>query len=237
MLPRRIGIVGLGRFGTLLRDLLAADFDVAGYDVSGSGSLRDAASRPLVFVCVPISALEAALVEARPHLTAGATIIDVCSVKLHAVEVMDRVLPDDVHVLPSHPMFGPNGAANGINGLPFILCPTARTERDVQQALTTYLTGRGFDVVTMTPDEHDRTMAYSLCVTQFLGRTLDRLGIAPSASDTQMFRNLLEIRRNACNDTPQLFRDLQTLNPYAREMRQRLASAVQEIRRELGDGG
>lgn len=85
----------------------------------------------------------------------------------------------------------------------------------------------------MTADEHDRTMAYSLCLTHLLGRAADRLDLTMSPSDTESFRQLLEIRRIACNDTPQLFRDMQTSNPYATEMRQRLIAALDDIEHEL----
>src|SRR5262249_27642806 len=98
-----------------------------------------------------------------------------------------------------------------------------------------YLTTRGFRVVGMSPEEHDLTMAYSLCMTQLIGRALDRVGVKASPCDTQIFRHLLEVRDVACNDTVELFRDIQKLNPYAGEMRKRLAAALNDIDRELAE--
>lgn len=236
-----VGIIGLGRFGKLLAGILESDFALKGFDrdpavhaSSGIGAPLEEVTRcETLFFCVPISGIEQAVADAAPHLTNRTTVLDVCSVKLHAVEVMKRAIPSHVHFLPTHPMFGPDAAVNGMQGLPFVLCPIDRTEPGFLREFSAYLAERGFLVVQMTPDEHDRAMAFSLCITQLIGRALDRVGVEPSPSDTRNFRHLLHIREVACNDSVELFRDLQTLNPYAAVMRQRLAAALGEIERDL----
>jgi len=243
MIGNQIGIIGLGRFGRLLGEILRPDFPVKGFDrcpmthaaFAGAAPLHEVAACDTVFLCVPISRLEQALTEALPYLTDDTTVLDVCSVKLKAVDIMERYLPAKTRMLPTHPMFGPDAAANGTRGLPFVLCPTDRTPPEYDYRFSEYLTTQGFRVVRMSPDGHDRTIAYSLCMTQLIGRALDRIGAKPSPSDTQSFRHLLEIRDIACNDTVELFRDIQNFNPYAGEMRQRLAAALNDIERELAE--
>jgi len=242
MIGKRIGIIGLGRFGRLLGDILGPDFEVTGFDhdsarassFEGAAPLAQVAASDSVFFCVPISSLEAAMTEALPHLRDDAVVFDVCSVKVRPVEIMERLLSPATRILPTHPMFGPDSWARGNRPLPFVLCPTDRTPPEDEQRVVEYLGRKGFTIVRMTADEHDRAMAYSLCLTQLVGRAVDRLGLEESPSDTASFRQLLEIRRIACNDTKQLFRDMQLSNPYAAEMRRRLIAALNAIEEELG---
>lgn len=244
MIGSQIGIIGLGRFGRLLGEILRPDFPVKGFDrdpvthaaFAGASPLHEVAACGTVFLCVPVSRLEEALAKANSQFTGETVVVDVCSVKLRAVEIMERHLPAGVKMLPTHPIFGPDAAAkNGIHGLPFVLCPTDRTPPEYHRHFSAYLTARGFQVLQMSPDEHDRTIAYSLCMTQLIGRALDRVGVKASPSDTRIFRHLLEIRDVACNDTVELFRDLQQLNPYAGEMRRRLTAALNDLDRELAE--
>jgi prephenate dehydrogenase len=236
MLGKQVGIIGLGRFGNLLRDILSRDFTVKGFDPQRRTSepLEEVAASDTLIFCVPISGLEDALTNALPYIREDAAILDVCSVKVRPVEIMNRRLPASVRILPTHPMFGPDSWTKGTRPLPFVLCPTNRTPPADYERFRTYLETREFNIVRMTPEEHDRTMAYSLCLTQLLGRAIDSLGVRESPSDTASFRNLLDIRRMSCNDTRQLFREMQTFNPYAGEMRRRLIAVLNDIERELG---
>lgn len=235
MFAKRIGVVGLGRFGRLLCDLFGDDFPTVGHDPHvESAPLAEAAACDAVFFCVPMSRLEEALTAAAPHFAPGATVLDVCSVKLFALGVMRRLVPAGVRLLPTHPMFGPDSAAGGLAGLPFVLCPADRTPPAFLDGLSAYLQSRGLSVVTMTCDEHDRRAAYSLCLAQLLGRVLGRLDLEESPSDTRWFRRLLELRDVARNDSEELFRDMQTLNPYAAEMRHKVADNFDEICKGFG---
>lgn len=135
MIGKRIGIIGLGRFGSLLGETLRGDFMISGFDndpakssvFAGAAPLAEVASSDTVFFCVPISRLERAVMEALPHIRQDAFILDVCSVKVRPAEILSRHLPPPVRILPTHPMFGPDSWAAGKRPLPFVLCPTERT--------------------------------------------------------------------------------------------------------------
>lgn len=237
----RAGIVGLGRFGKLLYKIIEPDFDVRAYDIDESAhegfvrrsSLQEVASSQIVFLCVPINHLETVLSQIKDYLQKKTIVIDVCSVKLEPAYLMEQLLPRDVDILPAHPMFGPNAAVNGIVGLPFVLCPTSRTSSNALSLISTYLSRRSFKVLQMTCDEHDRITAYSLCVTQMIGRILGCINLQSSDSDTQAFRNLLGIRDIALGDSLELFLNLQTRNPYAQTMRKELHDALERIEQEI----
>jgi prephenate dehydrogenase len=81
----------------------------------------------------------------------------------------------------------------------------------------------------MTPDQHDREAAFTQGVTHYIGRILADLNLHHSEIGTLGYSKLLEIIEQTCNDPWQLFVDLQRFNPHTREMRGRLAQAIQHI--------
>jgi hypothetical protein len=96
-----------------------------------------------------------------------------------------------------------------------------------------YFANKGLQVIEMTADEHDRLAADSQGVTHFVGRILGEFGFEGSKIDTLGARKLLEIKTQVCNDTWQLFVDLQTYNPHTRAMRVRLSEAQTKIFNQL----
>src|SRR4029079_12559311 len=109
-----VGIIGLGRFGNLLGNILSEDLPVTGFDsdlakmreFTRAATLAEVAASDTIFFCVPISRLEGAVAEALPYLRQDAFVLDVCSVKVEPAEILARCLPAGVRILPTHPMFG-----------------------------------------------------------------------------------------------------------------------------------
>ena len=131
---------------------------------------------------------------------------------------MTELLPDGIHMLPTHPMFGPDSVRDGVKGLPMVFC-TENTPADVAVYWMKYFRAKGLKVVEMNAEQHDRITAYSLCLTQFLGRIINRMGVISTEIDMQSFKNLMRMKEISCNDSFELLQDLSTLNPYAKEMR------------------
>jgi len=236
---KNIGIVGMGRFGRLLKNILQQDFHIVSYDIDKTADtnlaeLEAVGTTDMIFFCVPISKLRSAILDVRPYLQEDTVILDVCSVKEYAIQVMREVLGEKAKILPTHPMFGPDAARNGLSGLPFVFCPTDQSPQTVLKFLSEYLKGRGITVVEMTAEEHDKTTAFSLCLTQFLGRGLLQLELSPSTFDNLPFKNLLKLIEIAQNDTDELFLDLQHKNPYAASMRQEVLKSLQELDTSIG---
>ena len=72
-------------------------------------------------------------------------------------------------------------------------------------------------------------------MTHYLGRVLAELELEPSRIASLGYLKLLEIIEQTCNDSWQLFYDLQQYNPYTREMRDRLAASLDEVKRRLDE--
>ena len=85
----------------------------------------------------------------------------------------------------------------------------------------------------MSPDEHDRLAAKTQGITHFLGRMLKEFGIKKTSIDTQGFRDLLDLVSQTCNDTWELYTDLQLYNPYTEEMITKLNNSTESLDRQL----
>ena len=241
---RRVGIIGYGRFGKLLALLLRDDFEVLVFDSepatceeSGEGSptfvdLETVLDQEVIFYCVPISSFERVLSEHVKYFERDGkerTLVDVLSVKLHPMEVFSRLLPDSCKAILTHPMFGPDTIrAQGVVGQRLVMDPFS-SKKEVFEFWKSFFTRKELKVIEMTADEHDRLAAGSQGLAHFAGRVLGEFGIEPSSIDTLGAKKLIELKNLVCNDSWQLFVDLQMYNPYTREMRVRLGQAQQSV--------
>lgn len=239
-----IGIIGYGRFGKLTVRNLAADFkvvvhtrDTAKADVlrkygSELVSLEKACAQRVVILCVPISAMQTTLDRIAPLLKPGTLVVDVCSVKVYPVKWMTALLPKHVNILATHPMFGPDSAAESLAGHKIVLCPQ-RLEAGCYADIKKWLKDKKLVVIETTPEEHDRKIADSLALTHFIGRSLAELGTVPLDIDTEGYKRLLHILGVVTNDTWQLFEDMHRYNPYAAQRRLEFINALRKIDADL----
>jgi prephenate dehydrogenase len=246
--PRTVGIIGFGRFGQLWASILKEDFEVRVHDVSESYSseaaelgvkfveLRAALEAEAVFYCVPISSFQKIFLQHAniySKLSGAKVLIDTLSVKTHPKEVFDRLLPGHYQALLTHPMFGPDSVKlNGLAGQTIVV-DRYRCDEETFRFWEYYFASKKLRVVEMSADEHDRLAAESQGVTHFVGRVLGEFGFEPTSIDTLGAKKLYEIKSQVCNDTWQLFVDLQTYNPYTRAMRIRLSDAQSKVFNEL----
>jgi prephenate dehydrogenase len=92
---------------------------------------------------------------------------------------------------------------------------------------------QGIQILEMTPDEHDRMAAQTQGVTHFLGRMLKEFGIKKTSIDTQGFRDLLDLVDQTCNDTWELYTDLQLYNPYTKDIIKNLKKSTDTLDNRL----
>ena len=240
---KKVSIIGFGRFGKVLYRLLCDDFDITVYDVRRikksevkkkahiARTLREAypkSEERTIFYCVPISAFEAVVRKHARYVTKEHILIDTLSVKMHPAGVFTRVFGADIESMLTHPMFGPDSARNGFEKLPIVLDRHTASER-TYAFWRGYFKKKGLRVAELSAREHDKMAARSQGVAHFIGRLLDEFGLQPTAIDTMGARKLHEVMEQTCNDTWQLFRDLQTYNPYTRDVRLKIGKAYDKI--------
>jgi len=229
-----VGIIGLGRFGLLLREILAPHFEVKSYDPKiESDKLDEVLQRTSIFIATPIRNFATVIEDIANKIRSDATIIDVCSVKVYPVNIMLAKLPATVDIIASHPMFGPDSFH-----MKFAKKMMLASIRDQHQRYVfwkNFFTHLGVNVVEMSPDQHDQCAALSQCITHLIGRTLELLPAESTPLDTVGFTQLLDIMQQTCNDSWELFYDLQRYNPYSKATNQKLVSGMQELIKKIDE--
>jgi cyclohexadieny/prephenate dehydrogenase len=122
----------------------------------------------LIVLAVPVMTMGAATTAATPGMKAGATLTDVGSVKAAVAEAMAANAPDDVFVVPGHPVAGTEqsgpdaGFASLFENRWNILTPQARDDTPYQAAverLTDFWMALGARVELMDAQHHDLVLA------------------------------------------------------------------------------
>jgi prephenate dehydrogenase len=240
-----IGVYGLGRFGSFFASRLAGHCTVKAWSRDPNRPAPPGVERvgeeellagPAVFLCVAISALPEVLERIAPRLARGTLVMDTCSVKSLPAAWMKKLLPPTVDILASHPLFGPDSAAGGLEGLPMVLWPV-RLEQASFERWKRFFSSLGLAVRVIEPEEHDRQAAFTQGLTHYLGRVLAEMRLARPEVSSMGYKKLLEIIEQTCNDSWQLFLDLQRFNPYTPEMRRRLDEALEALKANLDTPG
>lgn len=231
----KIGIYGLGRFGTFWAKQLSRLGEVYGYSRSKKDDLPSCIRQvdfdqlfetDVIVLCVAISAMEEAVQSMKTCLSPGTLVMDTCSVKVHPVQVMRSILPESVQIIATHPMFGPDSGKNGVDQLPLVFSPVRCSDETAEEWRSHFRDSLGVRLIEMTPEEHDTEAAVTQGITHFIGRVLKEMHLKKSRIGTLGYSKLLEIIEQTCNDPMQLFIDLQRYNPYTDDMRKRLLEAV-----------
>lgn len=239
-----VGLIGYGRFGTFAAAHLARKADLVVFDIKKrrvrfasprikAAPLRGVASCDVVVLAVPISAMQRVLRAIVPFVRPSALVVDVCSVKMFPVRWMREILPSSVNILGTHPLFGPDSASDTLRGHTVVLCPVRLPEASLRK-IVTLLRATGLRCTTMTPQAHDKFMAETLVLAQFVGRVVARTRVKRHPFGTRSYSSLLNLAQTADNDTRELFHDMVKFNPYAVPILRKLLRAQRLIVNELG---
>ncbi|HEX8932194.1 MAG TPA: prephenate dehydrogenase/arogenate dehydrogenase family protein [Patescibacteria group bacterium] len=230
---KKITIIGYGRFGKTLAKLLKDDFELVIYTRKGKISLKKAYESEVIFYAVPIASFEEVIQSHQKYFKKDHLLIDVLSIKIHPAQIFTKYLKDKTtQALLTHPMFGPDSSKNGFVDLPIIL-DQFRTDNQNYQFWKNYFINKKLLVIEMSPDEHDKLAADSQGLTHFIGRLLEGVNMQKTIIDTVGATKLLEVKEQTCNDTWELFTNLQHYNPYTKQMRLRLGQVYDKLYNKL----
>lgn len=239
---KQLGLIGLGAFGRLAALHLRSHFDVVAADAQDRaaeavelgirwGTPAQAAASPYVLLAVPVQSFPALLADIRGHMQPGALVMDVASVKLATVAAMQEALPDGIEIVGTHPMFGPQSAADGVAGHRIVVCPVRTSRLD---EITAFLDNElGLRVHVCDAETHDRDIAQTQALAQFVGRALAMLEESTSPVRTPGYDRFRIVAETVGEDSWELFVAIQNLNPYAADMRAELLGHLQELQRRL----
>jgi cyclohexadieny/prephenate dehydrogenase len=204
----------------------------------------------LVIVCIPVGACGPVAAEIGPHLTPGAIVSDVGSVKAAVVRDMAPHLPAHVHFVPAHPVAGTEhsgpdaGFAELFVNRWCILTPPDHVDRKAVERLAEFWRALGANVEVMSAEHHDLVLAITSHLPHLIAYTIvgtaDELA-AVTRSEVLKFSagGFRDFTRIAASD-PTMWRDVFLANKEAvLEMLGRfnedLATLTRAIRRGEGD--
>jgi prephenate dehydrogenase len=234
----QIAIIGFGAFGQLIARHLRAHYPLVAFDVKAdaekAAALRvsivpfeTAASCPVIVLAVPVGQMRHVVADLAPLLKPGTLVVDVGSVKVEPSRIMDMLLPGNVDVVATHPLFGPQSAGDGIRGSRIAICPI----RGRRFRVAAFCRKLGLDVIMTTPEEHDREIAQVQGITHLVASVLGKMELQPTRLTTRSFERLMSAVDMVRHDAPEVFQAILRGNPYAGDVLKRfkaMTSALDE---------
>lgn len=141
----------------------------AGIVNGGSVNIEDfAAKADIAVIAVYPTGAEECARKLGALMKKGSLVTDVLGIKRYYSEKISAVLPDYIDYVPAHPMAGREkrgldyASADVLKGANFIITPITRSTPGGIDAVKTLACDMGFGKIrTLTPEEHDRVIAYT----------------------------------------------------------------------------
>lgn len=239
---KQVGFIGYGNFGRFIIPHLKPYFDIVIYDIRDYskeveskgyawGTLQQVVAQDIVVVGVPVQYLENLLIEIRDFAKPGSMFIDISSVKVKPLQLMQKYLPSGVEIIGTHPLFGPQSGKNGIEGLNLVVCPV--TNKRSNTFIKFFSDVLNLNVLERTAVIHDKQMAYVQALTHFIGRAVNEMDIPDVEQKTPAYQSLLDIKRNLGQDSMELFFTIEKENPYAKEVRDHFIEELKNLNKKL----
>jgi prephenate dehydrogenase len=245
--PERIAVLGLGLIGTSVAMAAGrAGIEVTGWDPdaraaevaarrAGLAPRQDLAAAvadaQLVVVCAPIAGLGAAVAEAL-EAAPDAVVTDTGSVKEAVVaDVRARTAPAALpRFVPGHPMggserSGPDHASPSVvDGIVWVVAPAPETDPAATLRVTAFVEAIGARVARLTPERHDRLVAFVSHLPQVASSALMDLAAVEEADEPEILLlaagGFRDLTRLAASD-PDLWAEILVAN------RERIGAALE----------
>ena len=229
----RVSIIGFGRFGAMLHSLLSKGFEVDVFDKNSIDnsdvnevSLEDALRNETIFIAVPIRDFENLVKDITKKISSGKTVIDVCSVKVFPKKVMLDNLSNETDIIATHPLFGPDSLKDSGS---VMTMESVRNTFGRYDFWKNYFESQNISIEEISAEEHDMMAARSQGLTHFVGRVIDDFGTNQTRIDTEGYKALHKLVNQTCNDTWELFEDIQNFNPFTEKMISELNESFEKI--------
>lgn len=241
-----IGIIGTGRFASVLRKLFAPNRQFVIKQSSRSKIVdrkiifpfEEVANCDIVFPTVPISTLSKVLQQCTAVLAKenNPLFVSICSVMEQPAKWMKNILPKHVDIVVTHPVFGPQSTKQGtmFSELPIVWHLVQIRHKARIEVLEAFLKHRNLKVIRMIPKKHDQMIARSQAISFLFGKVGIALKLQETMLDTKGFTAILQNQAIVASDSQQLFLDIFRHNPAARNMLKQVKKILNGISTEIG---
>ena len=244
---RALVIGGAGRMGRwLVRFLDGQGFDVfiadAAGEADGERQFRDWRAAPLdadlIVVAAPID-ISRRIIDQMTELRPPGLVFDVASIKAPLADSLRAAALAGLNICSVHPMFGPDTRL--LAGHHVLLADCGQSGA-VEQARALFSETMA-SLVQVSLDEHDRLMAWVLGLSHALNVTfaaaladsgMDAGRLAAVSSTT--FQRQLDIATDVTAENPELYFEIQQLNPYEDGVLDALHQALQALETSVLQG-
>ena len=184
------------------------------YNSNNIEAIKDA---DIIVFSVPIEHMVETIKEVAPHAPEGSLLMDVTSVKTEPAEALEKYAPENVEILPCHPMFGPRVPT--LKRQIIILTPIENRSPNWLPRVKDYLDKTECEVVITTPNEHDKYMSIVQGLTHFsyisLASTIRKLNINVKESrnfSSPVYTIMLDMVSRVVYQNPYLYYSIQKNN-------------------------
>jgi len=199
---------------------------------------ESSAEADLVMVAVPMADTEDILEEIAAVRPRG-VVAEMCSLKEHLQPTMQRLRADGLRLVSFHPMFGPD--LRMLSGRTIVFCTDA--DPGDLALVRSLFEETSAELVEMNVAEHDRRIALVLGLTHLSNLSYARalMGSRARAEDLaqvagETYTKQLGTTREVIEENPELYFQIQALNPVTEEVAEGLMNAVQEWRETVVAG-
>ncbi len=231
MKMRQIGVIGAGKFGTLLMEILPTVFPYANVESYTRASVSRIDQCNLVIPAVPTENFAEVIRGIAPLLARDSIVMDVCSVKTYPVSVMKKELPTHISIIASHPMFGPGTVAklkNNWNGLRIVM-EAVRVEESRYVKIRDAFRHAGFDIIEMNSANHDRYAAEFHFTAHLIASLVKKTQLSRSPIDTRSVESLFDFVEMVQTDDIKLLKDMYIYNPFCKKQLRKINAAYESI--------
>lgn len=235
----KASLFGFGRFGKLFYEYFKDNFSFSIYDkyidekeikrISKQKNItpHSIEESDIIFLAVPISSIQIISKELKTKVHPNSMIVEMCSVKEHPLKVLHKYFPKN-EIVGLHPLFGPDSVLNTLEDHQAIIVSKNYKSNNFNYLVNT-LKEKKIKIFKMSAENHDRLMAYTLCLTQFLGNALALINLPDKKIGTKGYIHLYDIVERTKRDKIQLFFEMNKYNKFSKAMRRKVLANVNYI--------
>lgn len=230
----KVGIIGQGNFGTFVKSLLPKNVTVLTYDLNHlnkSDNIDSILKSDILILAIPLNAYDNFFTKNGYKIADSCLVIDVCSVKIIPQRIIDQRLPAHKNILFTHPLFGPLSAKKTTQGHNLIV---TRQHGELASKVLGYCKEvLKLNIVMMSAEEHDKSMAHIHALTFFLAKGLAGINSPDIQFQTPSYSMILDLINFNNVHSHDLFTTIEQGNPYAAQVRQDLIQSLRDINNNL----
>ena len=204
-----------------------------------SEALKDS---ELIFLGLPISGIIDILPQVMSDSKEGAVICDLGSVNTAILKEAEKNLITGKYFIGGHPIGGSEGqgfsdaSADYLDGVKFMLSPASNVPKEILKNLSDFLRKLNFEVHVMDSVIHDRIIAYTSHLPQFISTALTLSVGQIDDSEQTVGRGMYSMTRLA-SSPPKIWNDIIRFNnKEIREAISVFSAFLSEIENDILDG-